>query len=571
MSRNKRPNTDSREQLKGKSSSNASENKAGKPLASDKCRDNKYTEDLSVTLKRSVQLKRYPIIAKVTFLRERQDLVSLLEAMTTEVDNIPPRLRSYLQKEALWEDSCITDKGQQVIKTGFFQAKERGLYYIWYTNNDPLLGTRPVLMQQDTAFGEPNVKIWKNGKDAAQSDFRVEIPLQLKVVNSILVDRGRSDIKLNSIQMESMEPEVICSPDKNSEVWLEWILGITTSKVSLKGPLDMPQYGKGKDASSPHELVLDINDFGDKLNELMGVIAQSFQGRWRSEKNRIATHLEEIEEYPSAVQRFQIGSYVENGLGTDLGEFNHAHVKYIPIQPADQSDAESWHQNWLEEYHSESYRSLADTDKQQSEWLNHPALKEFELPLKNQQSLLSDLSRERHPKAYWHIAAIADLTPSKSGKLRMPISLVNQDELDVRQLINQLSDGTSIQQVIFSDRYVYTSRQSRNLNVIAGCLEDAEGLLLTLDQPNGKEVNLPGNWTRELLQKQSDNHGRYWILIGSEHIWCWECSSGLDFILENNGIYTVNGAPTFTPKEVKELPQYLQNKINNIRIAAEAY
>lgn len=571
MNRSKNKKINSLENLNELWSSENPQGKSGKSVVSAKPATNHELPHLSVTLKRTVQLKRYPLIAKVTFLRERQDLVSLLEAMKTEVASMPPRLRAYLHQEALWDDSGITDKGQQVVKTGLFQAKERGLYYIWYTDNDPLLGTRPVLMQQDTAFDEPNLKSWKKGIDAVRSEFRVEIPLQLRVVNSILVDRTRSDIKQNSLQMESLEPEVICSSDKSAEAGLEWTLGMTSSKVSLNGQLDMPQPGRGKSTSAPHELVLDINDFGDQLNELMGVIAQNFKGRWRSEINRIATHLEEIEKYPSAVQKFQIGSYEQNDLKTDFGVFQHAQVKLIPIQPADQSDAEDWHLKWLEEYHNKSYRSSADAAKQQSEWLNHLALNEFELPLKNQQSLLSVFSRERHPKAYWHIAAIADLTPSKSGKLRMPISLVNKDELDIKQLKHQLSGGTSIQKVIFSDRYVHTPRQCRNLKVIADCFEDAEGLLLTLNQPNGIEAKLPDNWTRELLQKQSDNHGRYWILIGNKNIWCWECSSGLDFILENNGSYTVDGAPTFTPKEVKELPQYLQNKINKISIATEAY
>ncbi|MEF1164922.1 hypothetical protein QTO13_27225, partial [Vibrio parahaemolyticus] len=34
---------------------------------------------LALTLSRNVQLKRFPIIAKVTFLRDRPDLVSLLK------------------------------------------------------------------------------------------------------------------------------------------------------------------------------------------------------------------------------------------------------------------------------------------------------------------------------------------------------------------------------------------------------------------------------------------------------------------------------------------------------------
>ena len=127
--------------------------------------DNK-TGSLALTLARTVQLKRYPVIAKVMFLRERPDLVSLLKGVQNKPADMPPRLTAYLKREALWDESGITDKGQQVIDSGLFEAKERGLYHIWYTDNDPLLGTRPVMMQLDTAFFDPNMQSWKKWPDA---------------------------------------------------------------------------------------------------------------------------------------------------------------------------------------------------------------------------------------------------------------------------------------------------------------------------------------------------------------------------------------------------------------------
>jgi len=163
---------------------------------------------------------------------------------------------------------------------------------------------------------------------------------------------------------------------------------------------------------------------------------------------------------------------------------------------------------------------------------------------------------------------MADLTPSRSRKLRMPISLVKDDALDLGELLKQLSAGEYIEHFIYSDRYVHTSRQSRNLNYVAAYFDDAEGLLLTLDKQKGNEAELPDRWSRKILQKQHDNHGRYWIFVGTEHTWCWECSSGLDFIREDGDLFSIDGSPTFTPKEVIELPRYLQDQINNT--AAEA-
>lgn len=523
---------------------------------------------LALTLSRSVQLKRYPVIAKVIFLRERSDLVSLLKGMQNHPADMPPRLKQYLNREALWDESGITDKGQQVVDSGLFEAKERGLYHIWYTDNDPLLGTRPVMIQRDTAFFDPNMPSWKKGLDAARSEFQVKQPLQLSVLEESFVDRNKSELKNISLQMSSLEPEVICSPEKSAPTQLEWTLGFSQSLVSLKGQLDMLQFNQNKPGSRPETLELSIDDFGDRLNDVMAAIAGEFDGHWLPEERRVETQLEQIQRYPSAVQKFQIGSFNRSGLQTDMGEFQSVQAKHIPIQPANQADAEDWQRCWLKDFYSRQYHSSAEARKEQSEWLDHIALNDFELPLKEPHSLLSELSRESQPQAYWHIAAMADLTPARSQKLRMPISLVNGDPLDLDELLQQLTSGDYIKHIIYSDRYVHTPRQSRNLNHMAACLADAEGLLLTLDKQHGKEAELPDNWSREILQKQNDNHGRYWILIGTEHPWCWECSSGLDFIRENSGRFSVDGSPTFTPKEVEELPRYLQDQINYT--AAEA-
>ena len=523
---------------------------------------------LALALSRTVQLKCFPIIARCTFLRKRPDLVSLLKGMQNNSTDMPLRLKQYLTREVLWDESGITDKGQQVIDSGLFEAKERGLYHIWYTDTDPLLRTRPVLMQRDTAFFDPNMKGWKKGADAARSEFQVKQPVQLNVLEESFVDRHKTEPKHYSLQLASLEPEVICSPEKSAEIQLEWTLGFSQSLVSLKGQLDMLQFKQNKTGSRPEALALSIDDFGDRLNDVMAAIAGEFDGDWLGEDRRLQASLESIQRYPSAVQKFQIGSFNRSGLKTDMGEFQSVQAKQIPIQPVDQLDAENWQRFWLEDFYSRQYHSSAEARKKQAEWLDHIALNNFELPLKEQQSLLSELSRENQPQAYWHIAAMADLTPSKSRKLRMPISLVNGDGLDIDELVERLAGGEHIEQFIYSDRYVHTLRQSRNLSYLAGFVADAEGLLLTLDKQKGNEAVLPHNWSREIMQKQNDNHGRYWIFVGEENTWCWECSSGIDFIRENSGRFSVDGSPTFTPKEVTELPRYLQNQINII--AAEA-
>jgi hypothetical protein len=549
------------------SRSNQSEKGANRRTASVKNLDGN-TGSLALTLSRTVSLKRYPVIAKVTFLRERPDLQTLLKAILHKPTDMPPRMKAYLKQEALWDSSGITEKGQHVIDTGLFETKERGLYHIWYTNNDRLLGTLPVLMQRDTAFFEPSKESWKKGVDAARSEFRVDQPLRLNVLEESFADRNSSELKSITLPLSSLEPEVICSSEKSAEIELIWQLGISNSTVNLKGSLDMlnfqAQNRHHKPSSRPEVLELCMNDFGDRINDVMMAVASEFDGQWQPEKQCLTAPLNQIDHYPSAVEKFQISRFNHSDLNTSMDVFRSIEAKYIPIQPVDQNDAEDWHRFWLQEFYRKQYHSSATARKQQSEWLNNTALNDFELPLKEHHSLLSELKKETQPDAYWHIAAMADLTPSSSSKLRMPTSLVNGDKLDINTLLQQLTNEEPILQVIYSDRYVHTPRHSRNLKTIADCLKNADGLVLTLDKPHGRIAKLPANWSHKTLRKESDNHGRYWILIGSKQTWCWECSSGLDFIRENDSSFSVDGSPTFTPKEVTELPQYLQNQISHV-------
>ncbi|TVP12288.1 hypothetical protein [Shewanella sp. KCT] len=519
-----------------------------------------------LTLRRSIKLKRYPIIAKVCFLRERPDLVSLLTTVKDGTVSISPRLSSYLKKEQLW-DSGLTKKGKAVLDSGLYESEERCLYHVWYTDHDSLLGSRPVLMQRDTAFSEPNFNILKKGRDASDSEFAVSESVNLAVLEEQLTDSRRSKLENKTLPLVSLNPEVIGVAQKTSQLELEWKLGFSQSVLKLAGSLDVLSFNNkpgnhNNPYSRPEEIRLSIDGYGSKLSVIMNSIAQKFNGHWQENDGRLAVPLAMVERYPSAVQNFQIGSYSQASLEAECGTFQSLQAVRIPIQPLTQTDANDWHQFWVQDYYGKSYCSSTEARKRQSAWLDHPALNEFELPLKEQRDLLNSLSKEATPEAYWHISAMADLTPSKSTKLRMPISFMNGEPLELKGLIRQLVGNAEIDHAIYSDRYVHTSRHYRNLSAIADCLPDTDGLLLTLSPKEGKISRLPENWAREFFEKNSDNHGRYLVLINMGRVWCWECTSGLDCIRESEGGYVIDGSPTFIPKESQELPKYLRDRVN---------
>ena len=529
-------------------------------------------DKLNLTLKRQVKLKRYPMLAKVTFLRQRPDLVALLNAMVSSSSNMPSRLKAYLFKENLWDDAnnSITLDGQQIIKTGLFNAAERNLYHIWFTDNDPLLGTRPVLIQRESHLDAPKYHVWKKGHEAAISEFTQQRSIQLMVVEEEYRDSRKTELQNKNLTLTSIQPEVICSPDKSAQLEMQWAVNTHHSTIHLVGQLDILQFNGKNQSSQPEPLDLTWTEPEQCLSSLLGCIATALDGEWDESTKRLSTTLENVKDFASAVQNFRIGNFNCKDLKTDFGHFTSVQAAHIPVQPKDQDDAENWQRYWLEHFYKTSYRSVSDAQKQQGKWLDNPALDSFTLPLKQPQSLLAEINREQQPEAYWHIAAMADLSPNSSNKLRMPFSLIDGDTVDINKLVGKLTDNNAIEHIIYSDRYVHTARQYRNLSTLAGTFSDATGMLLTLKPQYGKQAQLPDHWERNYFDKSSDNHGRYWIFIGPKTFWCWECTSGLDFMKQENGVIEVDGFPTFTPKTREELPDYLQQQINALN-DVEAY
>jgi len=521
----------------------------------------------SLKLKRTVRLKRYPMIAQLAFFRERPDLVSLLTAVQNNHREMPNRLVDYLSKEKLWNktDAALTNLGEEVKASGYFNTQERGFYHIWYTDNDPLFGTRPMFIQRDTAFFEPKQAIWKKGIDAGNSQFKFdgsEQPLDVQVLEEIL-QSSTTRLEPSLLGLAGLTPEVICSPEKEATIQLNWKLGYSTSSLMLQGQIDTLLFSNNRTTNQPHELDISLVGFGEHFADVMEVIAQKCDGVWHQDSQRAAVELEYIKHDKNAVQRFVLDKISQSNLTLATGNFSQWEAFNLPIKPINQQDAKAWHLHWLDNYYHDSYQPSASARKQQATWLDHDALQCYELPLYHPQNLLAELSRNKQPKAYWHTAALADLTPSNSKKLHLPINLVEGDTLVLANLVHQLSGGEYVEAIIYSDRYVHTPRQSRNLAAVARCFVDAQGQLLTLATQKGKEAKLPDNWNRLIFEKKNENHGRFWIFIGQHQVSCWECTSGLDFIRDQEGSYIIDGYPTFIPKEQSELPQFLQRAVTN--------
>lgn len=528
----------------------------------------------NVTLKRKVTVERYPMIAEICLLRPREDLVTLLKSMETSTKEMPKRLTDYLARQQLWDKATrtLTKKGEELVQSGLFPVIERGLYHIWFTNEDPLLGTRPLMVQRDTSQGEPrDFREWQNGWDAEHSEFSLnkaeQNEIKITLLEAVYEGGQKSKIKPVDLKIQSLKPQVIGSNQEYSEINLTWKLDLQHSTCQLTGQLDCIDFQSKNKSSKLETLELELDSFQSLFDSLMHSVSKKLDGHWESEYASVACPLNYVSDEKNAAQTFNITHWQQNHFDSEFGQFDSIEIHQLPVKPIDQQDAERWHHFWLEQFYQQPYQSSIAAKRAQGEWLDHSALQAFELPLNTSLTLLDAISKEGYPEAYWHIAAMADLSPTQSKKQQLPFTLTDEQTVKFRDFVSRLTTGENLRQVIYSDRYVHTNKQSRNLRSIANYCNQASGLLMTLEPQKGKEATLPEKWHREVFEKEHNNHGRYWVLIGNANIYCWECTSGLDFIESDaaDNEFIVKGTPSFTPKSLNELPDYLQKKVTMIK------
>ncbi|MGR5407624.1 hypothetical protein [Vibrio sp. PNB22_8_1] len=525
-------------------------------------------KNISLQLRQELQIQRYPVVAEITIDRERPDVAKLLQRYVQSAD-IPARLRDYLQREQLVDafDGQLTEYGKQVRDTQQMKTKERGLYHIWYLVDHKLLGTRPLVIQRDNAIGSPKGNVWKRGVDAEVSGFSVAQPSQSYLVEEVL-SGNQSRQTFEPAQVISIKPEVICAQDFEETIHLDWHLSDRHSKVSLEGKIDTLAFRKdqrnGKKVGQSHNFQIDIEDHHQSLFDVLSAITPYFDGEWDQVTQRMAIKSNTATER-KALAAFALKGFTIQSLATPVGDYQ-LNLKTIPAEPCDEEDAKAWQLAWLKQRYEQKYLGHVELHREQAKWLDHPAVSRFNLPLKVGEELLRDLRHEGDSEVFWRVAALSDLTPARSKRQRLPITLIDGDRLDIGELVTGLTMNRKVQFAIYSDRYVYTRRQCENLTTIHSAGAIQQGLLMTLQpEKNANRVTVPAGWHNEFMPKQHVNHGRYWVFLLEDDVLCWEVTCGLDFIQRHESGLRVAGQPSFMPKELKELPDYLQQAANNIR------
>jgi hypothetical protein len=560
---------------KNKSASSKNNNprhSAKKQQANNGSASNTNDQEFSMSLSRQLNVKSYPVIATICLLQKREDIVSLLKQAQQNPNSLPIRLTSYLKMEGLLNnDNTLTDKAKRVCTTGKMPISERGLYHIWYSDNDPLLGTRALLIQRDNAFKEPKHNILHKGRHAAQSTFAINPPDDASKTLTVKFSGSEKDNnnRLSTKDIISISPEVICSATDNKTLNLTWDLTLDSSSITLKGPLNILS-GRDLKQDSPVDFEYQQNESLSKASTIFSSLATHLDGHWQQQVNRASVPFALTKQYQGMLSQFSLNNYPVFKMETQHGYFDHVNIHHLPVEPI-QEEVSQWHLAWLERYHARSFKETEIAEAEQLSWLAQPALKQYKLVPLSGNNLIGALSKEKNPHAYWHCAAINDLTPSLSSIAALPLTLIDKEPVDIKQLIKKLSLDKPCTKFIYSDRYIRTSRQQSLLKVIAQQLSSSDITIFTeLSDAEALADKCPEPWNIESFSKRADNHDRYWIFQSNDHITAWKCTVSLDFLISKDSAYYAQGYPTFTPIVIEQLPEYLQGALahNTLEVTA---
>ncbi|PVZ68912.1 hypothetical protein [Pelagibaculum spongiae] len=509
---------------------------------------------MRIKLKRQVTAICYQAVASVDVEQERLDVQKALEQVKSDFKRLPLRLVSYLEKEHLIENQQLTAEGEETYQTGRLASRERGIYRIWYLDNDEALGTRPLMLQREA---EPvkgsyqqrsNFYHWPETERVSSDDSRHTES------DEIFVIAGDKEYKKN---IKNLNIEVINSGERTKKVTLDLEFEVSlrkdrtyTAGFKLGGDLPLFINNKQRSVAISEEYAVDLHC--DFMNE----VSSYLETEWDEQHQRM---LSGAPDNKRSLSSFTHPKLKLEEIDTPYGGFDSGEVWQLPLMPEDRHEAEEWQKKWLNELYREDYFSSVQAQYRQQIWLSHPAVKHYELLVKSGKELLDCLDRQLNPVSFWHASAANYLIP-QGAKSALPSIRLNKDDiLEVSDLLRYLTLSEPVESIIYSDRHYKSSKHRRNMSELARLSGASFGRIFTTDT----SVKLPSDWQRTVIKSGKDNHDRYWILTTTSRHFIWTTTTSLDFIDFSVDESKVLSPVTFTQIKQNDLPEYLQEALPN--------
>jgi len=497
-------------------------------------------------LQRKVQIECVQVFGRLVIDQKRPDVQKILK-MHLEGEVLPERLNEFLKRINLLKGTQLTDKGREVLRTSTLPTEERGLYYVWYTANDLLFHTRPLFIQRETSYFEPNIKRYQP-LQAGSSKYAVDESCVVQIWNEDISKNGLAE----DLTIRSFRPEKIGESRSRGTLSLHWNLAAQKSNIQLQGNLKIGSRSKKggfKQGAKEHHLSLHLNEGEKHWKSIMKSVAETVSGDWNPDHQRIQIGLDQIEESrrDQTIENFSWSDWKKN-VETDIGDFT-INMSNIPFMPYKQ-DVEDWQKAWVQQYYQATYHIASSARKAQAEWLSHPALQTFSLEMWSVDEMLQ--RTRNHRRSFWHIATMQDLIPDQIAIKRTTWALTAGEKLSKRQFWERLSCEQEITGLLISDRYA-SNYQEQLEDLLSYCSSDVDVHILSTEKPSK-------SWTWHEISKTPETHSRHWIIKTKKQEYCWVVDNSLSFVdfRGTSEEIKVKGGTYWTPIKHKDLPSYLK-------------
>lgn len=358
---------------------------------------------MKITFSRELTLQKAEAYLEIEKKVIRKDIQDYLNGKHFKNSLIESRIKKYLQEIGVFNSaSFLTQKGDEIKKTGETYEVEKGKYTIWYIENDFVLGTKILFFSRKDATTNPK----KENIAPFSVDFTNEEHLLLPSLD------GKTDFSKFKLRKQTFFAK-IHSPDK---LFFKWVWnGLDSSYYEFQGKLSNNEI-RAMNIPCDKNLEDKIKHYFKKWNVEQRRLARDFDQHSEEEKKTFYSDL-----------KLSDSSYAIT-------------LEQIPIMPKNKEIAAIW-RNWLlEQIVKEKYLTATDFEYEAMSIQQKEGLVMYDLETPQVSNFIKERSENKLIK--WHLQAPEDLNPNKTflkSSFAKTIPIAQGEIFSFREFVSKLN------------------------------------------------------------------------------------------------------------------------------------
>jgi len=478
---------------------------------------------MKVTLKRKIYLYTAYVYLKLQKKVLRNDIREYLNGnLTFSNDIVTKKIDQYLSDLKILNQGKLTEKGNEILKSGLISEPEEGKYKIWYTKNDPMFGSKIFYLTRakpekynnelknfDTTFINISKFLSIDGVPDYECDFLIN--------------------KIADYYEETREEKIIC---KWILLWNNELKKIET-KIYFEGMILIDNEPAKINEKKEYLYDIDISQFPEILPD------------WNEKTGRRRFKLNEKIDY----------NYFEYSGENPCKNFESCSYDKLRVEPYNEDEAIEWRNNIInlelkEGYvHPDDFIDSVISSNQKDGFSAYKQHLDNNIPDLNEylSKLDSNIKIDRSPD-YWHLAAPMDLNIS------IPKSLYENEDAyfclkenenkkltEIADEFIRLNKEKTYEKIIYYDKYVINYYQQRTVLNLLKCFDASKKYIITntiskdYDEYLTKEKKdiTVEDIGKIFKKKKNIPHDRYVIFKNGNNIEVWTSTNSLSFIRFN--------------------------------------